>query len=73
MAFQEKEQKVEENTKASAARAGEKVQNNIVVGKGKEKAVGVADESSNSAKRKGKEAIYDRLVLRIFTYFVGIY
>ena len=64
---------MEEKAKAKAEKAQTKAQNDSVVGKGKGKAAVLADESSKSAKQKGKEVIYDLLLLRIFAYFNSIY
>ena len=52
---------MEENTKAKAAKARTKAQNDSVVVKGKGKAAVVGGESSKSAKQKGKEVTYSTI------------
>ena len=72
-AFQEKEQEMKKKAKAKAAKVRTKTQNDTVGAKGKGKSAVVAGESSKFVKQKGKEVIYDLLLLRIFAYFNRIY
>lgn len=57
---------MEDSAKTKAAKVRTKAQNELVVGRGKGKAV----VSSKSAKQKRKEVFYDRRILHVLIIYI---